>query len=258
MIDLNSISANPVIAPPRLVVYGTGGVGKTTFAAQAPNPIIVPFEEGAGRLAVPKFHDPADGLPLLKTFQQGLEALQSLCNQQHDFKTVVVDSVDWLEHLVWKHTCLQKNWDDIEQPGYGKGYVAADDNWRLFFDWLQALRMHRGMGVILLAHNEIRQFEDPLAEPYDRYQLKLQKRAAALVQEWSDAVLFMHFKSYTVKDDLGFNKENVRAVGIGQRVLHTEERPAYYAKNRYGLPPSIEIPDVTQSYGVFQRSLTGQ
>ena len=161
--------------------------------------------------------------------------------RSHDFKTVVVDSVDWLEPLVWAKACRDNGWASIEDAGYGKGYVAALNLWRQYIDGLNALRDDRGMTVIQIAHTDIKRFDSPEHDPYDRYVIKLHTRAAALLQEHSDVVLFANYRISTVKADVGFNKKVNRAMGSGERVIHTAERPAFLAKNRYGLPETLPL-----------------
>jgi hypothetical protein len=163
---------------------------------------------------------------------------------------VVLDSLDWLEPLVWAATCKRERWDSIESPGFGKGYVEAAREWREFLDGLNALR-DKGMAVLLLAHSEIKRFNAPDSEPYDRYQIKLQPRAAALVEEWADVVLFCNHKVHVEKSDAGFNKKIARGVGRGERVMYTEERPAFRAKNRYALPAELPL-----DWNAFANALT--
>ncbi len=230
--DLNSIKRGSAPKPPRIVLYAPHGVGKTTFGACAPSPIVLPFEDGIGRLDVPAF-------PLINTYAEAMEAIKTLASEEHDFKTAVIDTLDWFEPMVWAETCSRNGWKDIEQPGFGKGYLAACDVWRELFDAMNYLRDAKGMQIIMLAHSEVKQFSDPTTDPYDRYQIKLQKRASELVQEWGDAVMFANFRTYTAKTESGFNKKVVRGVGTGERVLYTEERPSHYAKNRYQLPTEI-------------------
>jgi len=244
-INLNSITREPTLSPPRIVLYGPHGIGKTTFGACAPAPIILPFEDGIAKLDVPHF-------PLLKNYDEALEAVAALYTEDHDFATAVIDSLDWLEPLIWAETCKRHKWEDIEAPGYGKGYLAALDVWRELFSGLVGLREAKGMCVVLLAHQEIKAFNDPNSEPYDRYQLKLQARAAALAEEWADCVLFANFRTYTAKADAGFNKKVTRGVGTGERVMYTEERPGFRAKNRYGLPAELPF-----SWASFAQALEG-
>ena len=225
--------------PPRVVIHGPPGVGKTIFAACAPAPIFLPTEDGLESLSQLPFDVPA--FPLAKTWDDVMGAIQSLYEQEHEFKTLAVDSIDWLEPLVWAETCRRNNWADIEAPGYGKGYQAAQDVWRQFLDGLELLRIEKGMAYILIAHSQVRRFDAPDAEPYDRYMLKLQQKGGDLLTENVDAVLFANFKTYTAETDVGFKKKVRRGIGTGERVMFTEERPAFVAKNRYGLPAELPL-----------------
>jgi hypothetical protein len=233
-ISLASLRQATSLTPPRMLIHGVAGVGKSTFAANADDPVVVATEDGLGMLKVASF-------PVAKSFDEVMEALAALYSDPHEFRTVVVDSVDWLEPLIWKKACDDNRWGSIEEPGYGKGYLAALDLWRQYLDGLNALRDERGMTVIQIAHTDIKRFDSPEHEPYDRYVIKLHARAAALLQEHSDIVLFANYRISTVKADVGFNKKVNRALGSGERVLYTAERPAFLAKNRYGLPDVLPL-----------------
>ena len=231
-ISLASLRRASQPRPPRLLVYGTSGIGKTTLGTNAPAPVFIQTEDS--EVGCPTFG-------LLKTYDEVMEAMAGLVTEDHDFKTVVLDSLDWLEPIIWRETCRLNKWASIEDPGYGKGYAAALDTWRVVLDGFNALRDERGMAVIILAHCEIKRFDSPETEPYDRYQIKLQKAASALVQEHVDAVLFANYRVSTVKADAGFNRKAVRGVGAGDRRLYTTERPAFLAKNRFGLDDSLDL-----------------
>jgi hypothetical protein len=233
-VSLASVRRNAAPKPPRILIYGPHGVGKTSMAASAPNPIFIQTEDGLGQIDAPSFG-------VLKTFEEILEAIGSLYEEEHDYQTVAIDSVDWMEPLVWAFVCQQNGWTNIEQPGFGKGYVAALDAWRMLFDGLNALRDEKGMTVILIAHADVKRFDSPETEPYDRYQIKLHARASALVQEHVDCVFFANYRVSTVKTDAGFNKKVVRGVGGGERLIYTGERPAFLAKNRYSMPDSLPM-----------------
>lgn len=233
-ISLKSLIRSTSAMPPRILVYGTHGVGKTTLAAQAPNPVFIRTEDGMGAIDAPAF-------PLAKSLDEVMEAFNALYTEDHGFQTLVLDSVDWLEPLVWQATAKKNNWADIETPGYGRGYVAASDTWRTIIDGINALRDERGMAVILIGHCDIKRFDSPETEPYDRYQPKLHARASALMQEHVDCVFFANYRVSTVKADVGFNKKVTRAVGGGDRLLYTQERPAFLAKNRYSMPDVLPM-----------------
>ena len=233
-ITLASLKSKSTSAPPRIIAYGVAGIGKSTFAAGSDRPTFIITEDGLGSLSVPHF-------PLARSFDEVMEALAALYTEPHDFKTVVVDSIDWLEPLIWQRACRDNRWSSIEEPGYGKGYIAALDLWRQYLDGLDALRDHRGMTVIQIGHADIKRFDSPEHEPYDRYVIKLHARASALLQEHADIVLFANYRVSTIKSDVGFNKKVTRALGSGERVLYTAERPAFLAKNRYGLPDMLPL-----------------
>ena len=228
-INLKSIKKNTELLPPRIMLYGPHGLGKTTFGAGAPNPIFILTEDGLGQIE-------ADHFPLATTFTQVQEALASLTGD-HDFQTVVIDSLDWLDNLVWEEINTKYDAKDL---AYGKGAVIAADYWRKVLDTLNVLRS-KGMASILLAHCEIKRFDSPEVDPYDRYIPKLQARSSALVQEWCDCVFFANFKTMVKSSDVGFNNKVSRGIGTGERLMYTTERPAFLAKNRFSLPDSLPL-----------------
>tara|TARA_R110000851_G_scaffold182721_1_gene331834 strand:- start:14966 stop:15718 length:753 start_codon:yes stop_codon:yes gene_type:complete len=230
--DLSSITKGASHLPPRILVYGVQGIGKSKFGAMAPNPIFILTEDGLGLLE-------SDHFPLCTTYAQVMEALTVLATQEHEFETLVVDSLDWMEPLVWKHVCEVNGWNSIEDAGYGKGYVEALSFWSEYIDAINYLRTEKSMTIIQTAHATAKRFNDPTTEPYDRYQIKLQDKASGKMLEHSDIVLFANYRVTTIKE--GKAKDKVRAVGAGERIMFTEERPAFVAKNRYSLPAEMPL-----------------
>ena len=215
--------------PPRLLIYGPPGVGKTTFGAGAPNPIFIQTENGADVVGAAR-------LPLAHDYTEVITYLDELLAEDHDYKTLVVDSLDWLERLIWKHTCRMgidgKYVEKIEDFGYGKGYNSAIDYWDEFLSKVEALRLQKNMIIVLLAHSAVKSFNDPESDGWDRYIIKLHKSASGVCIEASDLVGFANFRTTNVKVEGGFAKRT-RAVGSGERVLRISERPAFQAKTRY-------------------------
>lgn len=227
------------LKPPRILIYGPQGLGKSTFGSLAPNPVFLQTEDGIDAIDVASF-------PLAKTFQQVEDYLTELCTQEHEFKTLVVDSLDWLEPLIWGEVMRVRPMDEkgrkvshIDDYGYGKGYGYAMNIWQRYIDAINYLRNEKGMTIIQTAHAQIKKFENPETDAYDRYEIKLHKGAAARVQEHSDIVIFANYYVGVKKEDKGFGGERKRAIGSGDRILYTEERPSFLAKNRYGLPAEI-------------------
>jgi hypothetical protein len=223
--------------PPKVVIYGGPKVGKSTFGAGIPDAIFLQTEEGLDALDV-------HALPLAKKYSEVIDGIRALAKEEHGYKAVVLDSLDWLEPLVWAEVCRTHNVSSIEEVGggYGKGYVEALKTWRQFLDGLDYLRDHRGMTVVLIAHDEIRKFEPVDSEAYDYAALKLHKRAAAVVEEWADVIGYARIKTMIRTQDKGFGQTHARAIAPGDvRELFVGQNPAYVSGNRYGLPDTLPL-----------------
>ncbi len=222
---LESVKRGKENNPPRLLVYGTEGVGKSTFAADAPKPIFIQTEDGLGEIECEKF-------PLAKTLDDVMKSIEALYTEKHDYGTVVIDSVDWLERLIWDRVCrdFPVKYNSIEKVdgGYGKGYVHALTHWREFLTALNGLRHERQMVVILIGHAKIEKFEEPGSAAFDRFSPKLHKHAAAMLIEWCDAVLFACSET-----DVSTKEK--------KRLLKTIAGQNFVAKNRYQLQDKLPL-----------------
>ena len=226
--DLSSIRRTKRLRAPKIVIAGPGKIGKTTFAAHAPAAIGILTEDGADAVD-------ANAFPLAGSLEEVYAAMETLLTQDHDFQTVFVDSLDWLEPLIHAHVCKANKWASIEAPGYGKGYVAAAEEWRNLLNGFEALRQQKNMAVILIAHDKIKHFESPLHDGYDQYVLKLHDRAAALIQEWADVIGWANYQIITTESDSGFGNKETKARTTGKRILHVEPHPAHMGGNRFAL-----------------------
>jgi hypothetical protein len=242
--DLQQIQRGKVNLPRRTLLYGTAGIGKSSFAAMAERPIFIATEDGLGDIVCDRF-------PLATKYSDAIAALGALYTEPHEYRTVVIDSLDWLERLIWAKVCQDRNVESIEDVPFAKGYVFALTQWREVLAGLDALRSERGMAVILIAHSHIEKFADPQCDTFDRYVPRLQKHAAALVQQWCDEVLFATYRVHTKTSDEGFGRKRVQGIGTGERIIRTTERPAHVAKNRLNLPD--EIPLDYRVYAAFVR-----
>lgn len=229
--DLSSITSGSRTMPPRIYLFGPHGVGKTTWACSAPSPIVIQTEDGLGMLETPAF-------PLATSTAEVFSALETLYNENHAFKTVILDSADWLDYLIGKEIRATNSEKDL---AYGKDMLLIAEQWRLIIDWFNALRASKGMMIILVGHCEVKRYDPPDSDSWERFQPKLINRASALVQEWADAVLFANFKTFVKAEAVTQKKTIKKAISSGERLIHTGEKPAYIAKNRYSLPETLPL-----------------
>ena len=235
--DLKQVRADK---PPRLLIYGPPGIGKTTLASEFPNAVFLQVEDGTpGDVELTSFGK-------LNTFDDVISALAALYQEDHDYKTVVIDSITELEKLVFAETC--RRGDDkgnakanIEDFGYGKGYVYATRVWADFLEAVNAIRTDKSMGVILIAHSEVQRFDDPETVSYDRYEIDLHKKTVGMIEREMDAILLLKQPVTVKSEEQGFNKTRARADGGGVTLIHAIGKPAYTAKNRYGIPNTIRF-----------------
>jgi DNA polymerase III delta prime subunit len=236
--------------PPRILTYGPPGIGKTTLASEFPNAVFLQIEDGTpGDVEILSFGK-------INTYEEITNALGDLYNEAHDYQTVVIDSVTELERLVFAETC--RRGDDkgnakanIEDFGYGKGYVYAQRVWQELLAALNYLRDDRGMTVFLIAHSKVSRFDDPETVSYDRYELDLHKQSVGLIEREMDCIFLMKSPITVKTQEQGFNKERAVAKDGGGIVMaYTVGRPAFVAKNRFGIPAQIRI-DKGSGYAVL-------
>lgn len=237
---IDSIKRGARQTPPRIVIYGVGGIGKTTWAANSPDPIFLMTEEGQGNLDIARF-ELRENDPVLRSWDELTQCCDDLITEDHDFRTVVVDSLDFAEALCRAHVCEKNGWESIETPGYGKGYQRTAEVWRELLAKLEQIQNERGMGVICIAHEEVVRFEDPASEAYDHYDICLHKHTRHTTANWADAVFFANFKHHIIKEQGKFGDERKRAAGRGERILYTDRRPSHRAKNRWNLPDELPL-----------------
>lgn len=254
--SISGIVSSKQFQPIRCIIYGVPGIGKTTFAATWDAPILLRTEDGAAALDIPTFPD------LCQSLDDFRRAYRALRTEEHQFKTLIIDSLDWLEPLVQGEVCRERNVSSIEDLPYGRGYVMADAKWRAIQDALTELMDIKQMHIVCVAHASTEKFESPDSPPYNRYSIKMHKRAAARWMEWARMILFINYRKEIISDDAptrGKKQASLlpvksRAVGEGNRVIYTQERPAYQAKSLWTLPAEINI-GADRTWGAFHRAL---
>ena len=215
----------------KVVIYGPEGIGKSTLAAQFPRPLFIDTEGSTRHMDVARTRKPASWAMLL-------EQVKCVRDDPSVCGTLVIDTADWAERLCIESICASKQIGGIEDMGYGKGYVYLAEEFGRLLNLLEDVAA-RGVHVVLTAHAMMRKFEQPdEMGAYDRWELKLQKKTAPLVKEWSDLLLFANYKTISVAADEKGKK--FKAQG-GRRVMYTTHHPCWDAKNRLGLPDELPL-----------------
>lgn len=244
--DLKTVRADK---PPRVLIYGPPKMGKTTLASEFPASVFLQIEDGQGTTALTSFGK-------LNTFGEVIDAMSALYAEDHDFGTVVTDSITEMQRLIFAETCARG--DDkgnakanIEDFGYGKGYIYALRLWQEYLDGLNALRNDKGMCIVAIAHSRVKRFDDPETVSYDRYEIDLHEKAVGMIEREMDAILLLKRPVVVKQDDAGFNKKRNRADTSGDaRLIYCQGTNAFVAGNRYDMPPSFRF-DRGQGFAVL-------
>jgi len=235
---------------PMIVISGQSGVGKTTMAAQADNAVFIQTESGEGLLKIKTINFGKE--KVATEYGQVIEAIDALQEQKHDYETLVIDSIDHLEPLMWSHLCKDNNWPSIDRggAGYGVGYSTAANEWRVLLKKLISLRKSKGMSIVLIAHTQTRPIDEPGENQITRWDLKLHAKSSAVITETVDCVFFAKHKIRNTKVDKGFGGSKIIQKDMGERVLVTKGGPHLNAKNRYNLPEEISL-----SWAAFMQAM---
>ena len=228
---LERASSGVEIMPHCLIIYGVESIGKTGFAASFPSPFFIDIEGGSKNYNVNRITD--------LTWTEVLNVLVEL--KDTNYKSIVIDSLDWLEKLLHKHMCEKFKVVAIEDAGggYGKWVSVMLAEWHPLIESLKQLRAS-GKNIVITSHYHVKTFNDPATQlPYDRYTMKLNDKVSAIFREWVDCVLFANFETFSKSDNSKATKG--KGYSIGLRKLYCEKRAAYDAKNRFGLPESINL-----------------
>lgn len=236
---LESIKKGPSTRPPKIMLIGQEGVGKSTAGAQMPNPIFLCGESG---LVGPQFADTPSFTP--DSWSQALAFCEELASNPSGYKTLVIDTLDWIEPMLYAHVVQAAKKNDIkhiEDFGYGKGYVIAQQEARKMLSVLDKVN-GAGLAVLILSHSQLKTVKNPEGDDYDHFESKVNTKVAGIFKEWSDAVLFARFEIYVRKEGM-----KVKAQGGTERIVQTTHSAAWDAKNRYGLPEVMDL-DMREIY----------
>ena len=221
--------------PVRIMAYGVEGVGKSTLGAKSDKPIFLSPEGGSDQLTDAN-GNPVEELTGVSTWDGARKAVKDLINEKHDYKTLVVDSADWIEKLCHAHIVGNSGKSITTcNGGYGAGYRQSELLHKEFIEDISQLREKRGMNIIILAHAHVKAVKDPsMNEDYDSFEIKCHDMVSSLYREWVDGLFFVRFRTFIKSSD---DTVRARALSDGTRVLFTVKQPSFQAKNRFGMLP---------------------
>lgn len=227
--------------PPRVVLYAVEGWGKTTFGAHAPDPVFLMArgEDGLRSLLSSGTVPSVDGAQV-DSWPEFLETLTDLRQDPRQYRTLVLDALGGFERLCHEHVCqrdFKNDWGERGFSRYQKGFEVSVTEIIKMLSALAALN-ELGLRVMILGHAQIKTFKSPVSDDYDRYQADVHHKTWSQVSRWADAVLFGNFLTIVDKDG-----QRARGIGGTERIVYCERRDAWDAKNRFGMPESIAVPN---------------
>jgi hypothetical protein len=247
---------------PRIVLNAVEGWGKTTFAAHAPKPAMLMSRGETGYetlLSANVCSVPSVDAARINSWAELLDTLSAIANNPaSEYETIVLDALSGYERLCHEHVCARDFGGDWGEKGFGafqKGYDLATNDWDRLLQRLDEINA-KGVAILILAHSKIQNFKNPIGPDFDRYVIDAHHKTWGVTHKWADAVLFGRFRTVLDKVD----NKGVKGKGIGgtDRILHCQQSDAWVAKNRYGMPIDIDIPDnPTETYSHIMSYITG-
>lgn len=243
------------VRPPVIIIYGEGGRGKTSFGAKALNPIFLQTEKGQGTLDFPRMD--------VNGFDDFKKVTSLLSKEKHDYKTLVIDSLDWLEPMVWDDTIRNVPTDkgvfvkSIQEYPYNKGFCHTIKSWDYVFKAIDHFNKKRDMMVVLIAHAKVKTHNPPdSAAAYDKYSIKLFEppnddeskghNVAKRFHQYADCVFFTRLQAATSQDAIN-KKKHKGSVYLPLELL-TVETPFALCKNRFDMPPTMPFDKETAAW----------
>lgn len=225
----------------KIVIYGPPGAGKTSLAAQFPDPLFIVDDQEEGIKDLQEFGLAPKGIETITVdkFADLKEETDNVLTK--GIKTLVLDSLTGMEKLCFLHHC-QENFDgDWSRTGFFSFQQgpknAAKTDWSEYIHTLESISKH-GINVVLLAHSATKNNPNPFGADFDKIVPYLDKETWAYTSRWAQAILLFTFQQ-EVKKERGETRNKAVEESFS-RILHCQPAPQHDAKNRYGLPPYID------------------
>lgn len=228
----------PATRPPVCTFIGEAGMGKTSLAATFPNPIFIRAEDGLQSIS--EDYRP-DAFPVLENVEELWAQLNALIREDHEYKTLVVDSVTKLEMMFmdWVVKNDPKKPTSINQAmgGYGSGMKAVAAMHSRLRKACAILNKNKDMAVVFLAHASLETIELPDSDKYQRYTLRLAQGSQAPYVDDVDLVGFLKLETLFRNGD----GDKKKAITDGTRVLLCHSAANCVSKNRYGIEEELTV-----------------
>jgi hypothetical protein len=235
-------------SPPKMLIYSEHGLGKSSLAAAAPSPVFINIEDGLSEVDAKAF-------PVAETYEDVKKYLSIVLTEDLGYKTLVIDTVDWLETRINEYVCQQNGKNSISDFSYGSGFQQTFEETVKIVNMLNKIYREKNMGIILLSHAVIKSFSNPLGGDYDTYRLKLREKNAELYLEYVTLVSFLHIPVFVTTEKKGFS-EKTQTVSSG-RVLSVSPNAGFSAKNRYNITEDIQVPSPAEGFGNLMNAIKG-
>lgn len=239
----------------RIIVNGVEGWGKTSLASNAPGAVIIQARGETGyRTLAAMGRVPVIPCTVAETWDGLLGLLDQVIADHGSMKALVLDALGGLERLCHEHVCTRDFKGDWGDKGFGsfhKGYDLSVTDWLGLLNRLDRI-CEKGVAIFLLSHVQVKSFKNPTGGDFDRYEAACHQKTWGATHKWADAVLFCTFRTITAE-----KAGKTKGIGGTDRVVYTERRDAFDAKNRHGMPEELEIPgDPAQAYQLVSSYLT--
>ena len=228
--DLSRLSKPDGNRPIICTIFAEAGLGKTTLAAMFPRPVFIRTEDGTQSLVG---NDDVALFPIAKTSEEVLDQIEALATDEHNFQTVVIDSITQLATMIESEIVdSDPKAKSINQAGggYGAGYNTAADRHRTVREWAGALAYERGMNVVFIGHADTETLDLPDADPYARYTVRMHKKSLPSYTDNVDLVGFIRLETFVRGDG-----DKKRAVSTGKREIICFPQAANVSKNRFNI-----------------------
>ena len=259
--SLGDIGSKSEALSNRYGLHAREGWGKTSFAAQTPSPVFLQTkgETGLDTLIENRQLPETAHFPELQDWSEIRAAIQTLIDEEHSYKTLVIDTLNGAERLCYEFICQRDfggDWGDRGFTGYMRGYEVSLAEWRMFLNQLDDLRRVKGMTVMMLIHTKPKTFKNPEGSDYDRWAPDMHDKCWGLTHKWLDCVLFGNFEVIVKSDRNDVMKKGKTTNAVTTRVMYTQQRPAFDAKNRLGLADEVEMGDsASEAWKNFKAAL---